>query len=78
MLYPRKVGVALGRNSELPSHVVVLTEPIGVVEGRGGDDAVGAEVGMEVSAKGVGLLVAEVVRCDIKASRRVRVMLSWW
>ena len=60
MLHPGEVGVALGRDAELPAHVVVLAEPVGVVEGRVGEDVVGAEVGMEVAAEGVGVLGAEV------------------
>ena len=34
MLHPGEVGVALGRDAELPAHVVVL-------EGRVGEDVVG-------------------------------------
>ncbi len=60
MLHPGEVGVALGRDAELPAHVVVFAEPVGVVEGRVGEDVVGAEVGMEVAAEGVGVLGAEV------------------
>ena len=48
------------RSARLPAHVVVLAEPVGVVEGRVGQHIVGAEVGMEVSAEGVGMLGAEV------------------
>ena len=60
VLHPGEVGVALGRDAELPAHVVVLAEPVGVVEGRIGEDVVGAQVGMEVAAEGVGVLRAEV------------------
>ncbi len=60
VLHPGEVGVALGRDAELPAHVVVPAEPVGVVEGRVGEDVVGAEVGMEVAAEGVGVLGAEV------------------
>ena len=60
VLHPGEVGVALGRDAVLPAHVVVLAEPVGVVEGRIGEDVVGAEVGMEVAAEGVGVLGAEV------------------
>ena len=60
VLHPGEVGVALGRDAVLPAHVVVLAEPVGVVEGRVGEDVVGAEVGMEVAAEGVGVLGAEV------------------
>jgi hypothetical protein len=57
---PGEVGVALGRDAELPAHVVVLAEPVRVVEGRIGQDVVGAQVGVQVAAEGVGLLGAEV------------------
>ena len=59
VLHPGEVGVALGRDAVLPAHVVVLAEPVGVVEGRVGEDVVGAEVGMEVAAEGVGVLGAK-------------------
>jgi len=49
--------VALGRDAELPAHVVVLAEPVGVVEGRVSEDVVGAEVGMEVAAVEDGIMV---------------------
>ena len=48
------------RDAELPAHGVVFAEPVGVVEWRVGEDVVGAEVGMEVAAEGVGGLGAEV------------------
>lgn len=48
------------RFAPLPAHVVVFAEPVGVVEGRVGEDVVGAEVGMEVAPEGVGVLGAEV------------------
>ena len=60
VLHPGEVGVALGRDAVLPAHVVVLAEPVGVVEGRIGEDVIGAEVGMQVAAEGVGVLGAEV------------------
>ena len=60
MLHPSEVGVALWRDAELPAHVVVLAEPVGVVEGRVGEHVVRAEVGMEVAAEGVRVLRAEV------------------
>jgi hypothetical protein len=60
VLHPGEVGVALGRDAELPAHVVVLAEPVGVVEGRVGEHVVGAQVGVEVAAEGVGVLGAEV------------------
>ena len=41
VLHPGEVGVALGRDAELPAHVVVLAVPVGVVEGRVGQDEVG-------------------------------------
>ena len=55
-----KLALPLGGTPILPAHVVVLAEPVGVVEGRVGEDEVGAEVGMEVAAEGVGVLGAEV------------------
>lgn len=60
VLHPGEVGVALGRDAKLPAHVVVLPKPVGVVEGRVGEDVIGAEVGMEVAAEGVGVFGAEV------------------
>ena len=70
VLHPGEVGVAFGRDAELPAHVVVLAEPVGIVEGRVGEDVIGvrrrftmpgqAEVGMEIAAEGVGMLGAEV------------------
>ncbi len=60
VLRPGEVGVAPGRDAELPAHVVVLAEPVGVVGGRVCEDVVGAEVRMEVAAEGVGMLGAEV------------------
>ncbi len=48
------------RDAELPAHVVVFAEPVGVVEVRVGEDVVSPEVGMEVAAEGVGVLGAEV------------------
>ena len=38
----------------------IAQRSVGVVEGRVGEDVVGAEVGMEVAAEGVGVLGAEV------------------
>ncbi len=60
VLHPGEVGIALGRDAVLPAHVVVLAEPVGVVEGRVGENVVGAEVRMEVAAECVGVLGAEV------------------
>ena len=60
VLHPGEVGVAPGRDAILPAHVVVFAEPVGVVEGRVGENVVGAEVGMEVAPEGVGVLGAEV------------------
>ena len=60
VLHPGEVGVALRRDAELPAHVVVLAEPVGVVEGRVGEDVVGAEVGMLDVAEGVGVFLADV------------------
>lgn len=44
----------------MPAHVVVLAEPVGVVEGRVGEDVVGAEVEALVGEEGVGELFAEI------------------
>ena len=70
-----EVGVALGRQivstphpSPLPvrggegeaAHVVVLAEPVGVVEGRVGEDVVGAEIGREIAAESVAVRGAVV------------------
>jgi hypothetical protein len=54
-----KLALPFGRDAELPAHAVVFAEPVGVVEGRVGEDVVGAEVGMEVAAEGVGVFGAE-------------------
>ncbi len=53
-------GGAARRKAELPARVVVFAEPVGVVEGRIGEDEVGAEIGMEIAPEGVGLLFAEI------------------
>src|SRR6266487_2409417 len=60
VLHPGEVGVAARGKAELPARVVVFAEPVGVVEGRIGEDEVGAEIGMEVVPEGVGLLFAEI------------------
>ena len=60
MPHPGEVGVAFGGQAELPAHVVVLAEPVGVVEGWIGEDVVGAQVGVQVAAEGVGVFGAEV------------------
>ena len=76
MLYPGEVGVAPGRDAILPAHVVVFAEPVGVVEGRVGEDVVGAEV----AAEGLGVLGAEVDAAQgrfLTARRRVVALLSW-
>src|SRR6059036_1687816 len=44
----------------MPAGAVVFAEPVGVVEGRIGEDEVGAEIGMEIASEGVGLLFAEI------------------
>jgi hypothetical protein len=44
MLHPGEVGIALGRETELPAHHPVLAEPVGIVEGRVGEEVVGVEV----------------------------------
>ena len=52
VLHPGEVGVALGRDAELPAHVVVLAEPVGVVEGRIVTARIALVIG--VDAAGVG------------------------
>ena len=42
------------RSARLPVHLVIFAEAVGVVEGRVGEDVVGAEVGMDVAAEGDG------------------------
>ena len=53
VLHPGEVGVALGRLAVVPAFVVVLSvaAPVGVVEGRVGEDVVGAEIGMAIVVK---------------------------
>src|SRR5437870_13577497 len=60
VLHPGEVGVAARWKAELPARVVVFAEPVGVVEGRIGEDEVYSEIGMEIAPKGVGLLFAEI------------------
>ena len=60
VLDPGEVRIPLRRDAVLPADVVVLAEPVGVVEGRIGQDVVGPEVGVEWSAEGVGVLGSEV------------------
>ena len=60
VLHPGEVGVAARGKAELPARVVVFAEPVGVVEGRIGEDEVGAQIGMEIAPEGVGLLFAEI------------------
>jgi hypothetical protein len=60
MLHPGKVGVAFGRHAELPAHIVVFAEPIGIVERRIGEDVIGAKIRMQIAAEGVGVFGAEV------------------
>ncbi len=55
-----KLALPLGGNAVLPAHVVISAVPVGIVEGRIGEDEVGLEVFMQVAAEGVGLLRAEV------------------
>src|SRR5947207_4658378 len=57
---PGEVGVAARGKAELPARVVVFAEPVGVVEGRIGEDEVGAQIGMEIAPEGVGLLFAKI------------------
>src|SRR5947207_9532952 len=60
VLYPGEVGVAARWKTELPARVVVFAEPVGIVEGRIGEDEVGAEIGMEIAPEGIGLLFTEI------------------
>ena len=60
VLHPGEVGVAARGKAELPARVVVFAEPVGVVEGRIGEDEVGAQIGMEIAPEGIGLLFAEI------------------
>src|SRR5206468_9510580 len=60
VLYPGEVGVAARRKAELPARVVVFAEPVGVVEGRIGEDEIGAQIGMEIAPEGVGMVFAEI------------------
>lgn len=59
VLHPGEIGIALGRDAELSAHVVVLAESVEVVEWRGCEDVLGAEIWMEVAAEVVGVLGAE-------------------
>ncbi len=43
-----------------PAHVVVLAEPVVVVERRVGEDVVGERVGKKVAAEGLSVFVGEV------------------
>ena len=52
MLHPGEVGVALRRDAELPAHVVVFAEPVGIVEGRIVTARIALVIG--VDAAGVG------------------------
>src|SRR2546430_17688407 len=55
-----KLALPRGGKAELPARVVVFAEPVGVVEGRIGEDEVGVEIGMQIAPEGVGLLLAEI------------------
>ena len=76
VLHPRKVGVAFGRHAVLPAHVVVFAEPVGVVEGRVGDHIVGAQIGMQVVPKSVGVFAAKVgldaAQCEVHHGEAAR------
>ncbi len=58
MLHPGEVGVAFGRRAVLPAHVIVGAVPVGIVEGRIGDDELRLQVFVQIAAKGVGVFGA--------------------
>ena len=60
-----KFALPFGRDAELPAHVVVSSRrhQSAVVEWRIGEDVVGAEVGMEIAAKRVGVFGPKSPRC---------------
>ena len=60
MLHPSKVGVTFRRNTKLPAHVVFLTKPVGIIEGRVGKNVVGSKVRMKVTAKCISVLWTEI------------------
>ncbi len=62
VLDPGEVGVANGGRAELPAGIFaeVLTAPVGDVEGGIGENEVSLEVFVEVAAKRIGVLGAEV------------------
>jgi len=55
-----KLALPLGGTPNCQRTSCVLAEPIGVVEGRVGEDVVGAEVGVLDVAEGVGVFLADV------------------
>ena len=60
MLDPGVVGVALGRNPVLPAGILVVADPVGVVERRIGQDVIALEIGVQVAAEAVGVFRPEV------------------
>ena len=66
VLHLGEVGVAHGRDAELPALVLAqtLAAPVGDVEGRVGEDEVGFEVGKAIVVKGVALLDAAFDAAD--------------
>lgn len=82
MQQPIEVRLALWRCAIMPVHVVVLVEPVGVVEWQIGEDVVGAEDGALDVAEGVGVFRTEVGLDAasgefVIARRRVMALLSW-
>lgn len=72
MSHPGEVGVALRRDAELPAHVVVAAVPVGIVEGRVGEDVVGAQGEVhdgEAAGGGVALLTVDADVADLAAVR---------
>jgi hypothetical protein len=76
VLHPGEVGVAARGKAELPARVVAVAEPVEVIEGRIGEDEVGAEIGMEIASEGVGLLLAKLLGDEIKVRSKRNLVQS--
>jgi len=76
VLHPGEAGVALGRDAELPAHVVVFAEPVGVVCG-GVVEAQGKEAALLVQRVAKGQVAppkrAGLQLRPVRAARRLRV-----